>query len=72
MKDETNEKIYNEVDEYDLYEREKISLDEKERRKYVFEIEQKNIYNIKILNGMNCIHKNEVNKNLNEIYYIIY
>ena len=62
VKYESHENIDVEFDEYELYDIDKISLDEKEWRKCAFESELKNTYDIKIPNGMVCIHKNEVNK----------
>ena len=47
VKDETHEKIYDEVDEDDLYELEKRILGEIEWHKCVFEIKLKNTYDIK-------------------------
>ena len=62
MKYESHENIDVEFDEYELYDIDKISLDEKEWRKCVFESKLKKTCDIKIPNGMVCIHKNEVNK----------
>ena len=62
MKDETHENIYYKVDEDDLYDLDKMSLDEKELCKRAFEIQLKYIYDKQIQNVMNCIHENEVNK----------
>ena len=53
MKYETHDNIDDEVNEYELYELDKMSLDEKELRKRAFESEIKNICNIKIQNGKN-------------------
>ena len=58
MKDETHEKIDDEVDEDDLYKLDKVNLDEKEWLKRVFEIGIENIYDKKIQNCITCIHKN--------------
>ena len=62
MKDESHENIDSEVDEKDIYEIDKIILDEKEWRKRAFESKLENINDIKRQNGMTCIHKNKVNK----------
>ena len=56
MKDETHENIDDEVDEDDLYKIDKMSLDETLWHKRAFEIKLNNIYDIKIPNGMTCIH----------------
>ena len=56
MKDETHENTDDEVDEYDMYKIDKMSLDETLWCKRVFERKLKNIYDIKIPNGMTCIH----------------
>ena len=45
-----------------MYNIDKTSLDDKEWCKHEFESEIKNIYDIIIPNGMNCIHEYEVNK----------
>ena len=62
MKYETHENIDDEVDEDELYKIDKISLDGKEWRKRAFESKIKNIYDIKMQNGITCMHENEVNK----------
>ena len=61
MKNEKHENIDDEVDEDDLYELDKLRLDENKRFKCEFKIELKNINDIKILNSMNSINDNEVN-----------
>ena len=61
MKDETHENIDDEVDEDELYELDKLSLDEKKWGNRAFESEMKIIYDINRLNGMNRIHDKEVN-----------
>ena len=62
MKDETHENIDSEVDEYELYELDKIIIDEKRWWKGAFESEHKNVYDKNRPNGINHIHENEVNK----------
>ena len=61
MKDETHQNIHMEVDKYELYELDKMILDEKHCYKRVFESKLKYIFDIKRPNGMNCIHENKVN-----------
>ena len=61
MKYETHEIIDDEVDENDLYELYKLSLDETRLLKNTFERELKIIYEIKRRNGMNHTHDNKVN-----------
>ena len=56
MKDETNENIDDEVDEDDIYNIYKMSLDDTLWRQHAFERKLKYIYDIKIPNGMTCIH----------------
>ena len=62
MKDETHDNIDDEVDEDELYEIYKMSLDEKRWRKCAFESELKDIYYIKRPDGMQCIYDKKVNK----------
>ena len=58
--------IGSEIDENDLYEIDNMSLDKNkenaEWRKYAFESELENKYDIEIQIGTACIHVNEVNK----------
>ena len=58
MKNETHEYENTKIEIYKkyLYELDKLSLDEKEQHKRVFERNLKYIYDMKILNSMNCIH----------------
>ena len=58
-----HENIYSEINEKELYEIYKLSLDEnyKEWHKRAFESEFVNIYDIKSLNNMNRIHDNKSN-----------
>ena len=58
MEYETHENIDDEINEDELYEIDKISLDEKYWRKRVFESVLKSIYQTKRPNGMNFIHDN--------------
>ena len=62
MKYETHENIDDKIYDDDMYKIDKMSLGENKWRKRSFENELKITYNIKIPNGMNCIHDNEVNK----------
>ena len=61
VKSETNENIYDNVDENELYKIDKLSLNEKKWRKHAFESELKNINYMKRLNSMNNTHNKEVN-----------
>ena len=57
------ESIYSEVDKKDLYDLDKLSLDNshKDLRKRTFESNLENMYDIKSLIYTNCIHDNKVN-----------
>ena len=72
VKYESQENIDDEGNEDDLYDLDKMSLDEKERRKRAFEIKLKNMYAIKRSNSFNYIHENKVSKRseCNLIHYI--
>ena len=65
-KDGAHGKIDYVIDENDLYEIDNMSLDKNkenaEWRKYAFESELENKYDIEIQIGTACIHVNEVNK----------
>ena len=58
MKNETHEKINAEVDEDELYDLDKLSLDKKKWLKREFEKELKNINDMKSLDSMNNTHDN--------------
>ena len=62
VEDETHDNIDDKVNEDDLYELDKIILDEKKWRNCTFESELKNTYAMKRPNGMNFINDNKVNK----------
>ena len=61
MKNEAYKNIKDKVDEYELYELEKLSLNENKLNMRAFESELKYIYVINMPNGMNHICNNEVN-----------
>ena len=62
MEDETHENINDEINEEELYEIDRLSIDENKLCKHAFESGIKIIYDMKRLNGMNHIHNNKVNK----------
>ena len=61
VKNETHEKIDDEVEKDQLYDPDKLSLDEKKWCKRVFESKLIYIYDMKILNSINCTHNSKVN-----------
>ena len=61
VEDKTREKINDEVDEDEIYELDKISLNENKWRDFAFDSEPNFIYDTKIMNDLNHIHDNKVN-----------
>ena len=59
---ETHEKIEDKFDKDNLYELDKLSLDQKKWRKHAFESDLKIIYDTKRPNGMSHVHDEKVNK----------
>ena len=71
MDDQIHKNIDNKVNEDELYNLDKISLDNNKKGKRAFERKLKTIYDTNRPNGMNFMHDKEVNKIMNPIYYMI-